>query len=193
MTRFKPLRPPMTRLITPMDDSDLPEHHRLHTLLNSQERPKQESAALVSRMLDLTAPPKARMLEGFLRTLSPVQRAAVFCRNQHEAELAFHASREAGFPATANHRQWTLNPGALIITISRHRQAQDLSQALYAIFLGRPPNRERLRQLEAMTGYNGHQEPPHIVHLVTTGSIDEILADILLRVDGTQLHPGDHP
>lgn len=193
MTRFKPLRPPMTKLITAMDDDDLPEHHRLHSLLSSQERPKQESAALVSKMLDLTAPPKARMLEGFLRTLSPVQRAAVFCRNQHEATLAFHVSRNAGFPATAGHQQWTLNPGALIITISRHRQAPDLSQALYAIFLGRPPNRERLRQLEAMTDCNGHQEPPHVVHLVTTGSIDETLANILLRMDETQLYPGDPP
>lgn len=179
MPHFTPTRPPSTRLLIPLP----PELHDANQTLTaslSLRPPPAEAARLTVQALNLAVPSKAKALEGFLRTLDTNQRTAVVARNTLEEAATVEHAALAGARPTRNPAQWRSKGATLILKASPKLPQEDLSSALYLIFLGRPLRMKTLQRLEAMAAVNGPQAPPHIVHLIASPSLDSRAADILL-------------
>ena len=180
MSRFRPTRPPATRLVIP-----LPKHLRAAdraltrraTSAASKGRPIQAAR----RALDIAVAPKAHALTGFLKTLRADQPTAVFARNSLEAAAALRAAAAASAAPTTDFDTWNVNGGTLVIQATPATPDLNIAQALYAIFLGRPVRLSTMKRLELLAAVNGPKEPPYIVHLIAEPSLDSRLAAILLH------------
>ena len=176
------LSPPTTRLIVRLGAPEQEAHdHLLRYLRDRQTWPRFQRDSVLT-MLDLTTGAKAIALRGFLGTLQPDQPTMVFCRNRHEESLASLHAQEAGFRPTADPGTWYERGGVLVLRADKKRAAPpDLSKALYAIFLGRPPSKAIYQAMQDLAAPKGHCPPPYLVHLIAHGTIDKTIADQLLQ------------
>ena len=180
------LTPTATRLIVHMAPHEQERHDRAAQTLHAPEASRLERAQSLLAMLDAAAPSKARAAEGFLHTLEPSQPTVIFLRNEHERSLAATAARNAGFPHTGDGRLWLSQGGVYLVQANDPPPRDtDLSGALYALFLGRPPSRTAYLKLQAMALTEG-QDHPHLVHFIAHQSVDKRLADILLNYQPPQ-------
>ena len=188
MTRFTPLRPPATRLLIPLPSQLQDADQNLAARL-SRRPPPAEAARIAIQALDLAVPCKAQALTGYLRTLNANQPTAVAARNALEQTAAIEHASLADAEPNKDPAQWRSEGGTLILKASPDMSCEDLSGALYLIFLGRPLRLTTLKRLEAMAAATVLQAPPHVVHMIAPPSLDSRIADILLAPNAADQPP----
>ena len=181
-TDITALTPPTTRLIVRIDDDHQVRHDQNLRYLRQLHSPPDLKRRLVTTLLDLSAQFKATALRGYLRTFTQEQTNVVFCRSQHEYDHILVSTEDAGFAATTDPSNWQTAGGVLLIrSYDPPPGVPDLSQAMFAIFVGRPPSKRKFLALQSLAAPAGACHHPQLVHFIAHDTIDEPIADYLLR------------
>ena len=131
---------------------------------------------------------KADVLEDYLMDLNPQEQVVVFCQFKHDLDtikgVADKCSR-ASFELSGRKNEledWRVSPGGVLaVQIQAGAEGVDMTCSNHAVYFTLPHSLALYEQSKARLYRPGQKNPVSFVHLIATGTIDELMYQSLVR------------
>ena len=131
---------------------------------------------------------KADALKDYLQDINPQERVVVFCQFKHDIaaiiKVALESKREP-FELSGSCNaldKWKVCPGGVLaVQIQAGAEGVDMTCSNHAVYFTLPYSLALYEQSKARLYRPGQTRPVSFVHLIATGTIDELIYSSLLR------------
>ena len=131
---------------------------------------------------------KADSLEDYLQDIDPHEKVVVFCQFKHDLNTIGVVAHKVGRDSYELSGQWneleawkTSIGGVLAVQIQAGAEGVDMTCSNHAIYFTLPHSLALYEQSKARLYRPGQTRPVSFVHLIATGTIDELMYRSLLR------------
>ena len=134
---------------------------------------------------------KADSLRDYLEDIDPQERVVVFCQFKHDLDSIRDVALSIGrmsFEVSGRENSlehWKLKPGGVLaVQIQAGAEGIDMTCANHAVYFTLPHSLALYEQSKARLYRPGQTRPVSFVHLIASGTIDELMYISLLRKRG---------
>lgn len=131
---------------------------------------------------------KADALADYLEDISPIEKVVVFCQFKHDLEVIWDVSlksKRQPFELSGARNQledWKVSVGGVLaVQIQAGAEGIDMTCSNHAVYFTLPYSLALYDQSKARLYRPGQMHPVSFVHLIASGTIDELLYQSLMR------------